>query len=115
MYIILNKSAEFVHLSPSNDLLPKKGSWSMRRKWKKLERVNLDMDSLDRISAQNAEIGGVYLSPTGLRVIVKEKKDKRVVIHSLATGHDVEVPPTYPLTEDTQEQKSGQESSSRVA
>ena len=63
----------------------------------------LGVGSPVQIPAQDAEIGRAYLSRTGLRVIVKERTDEWVVVHSLATGHDVEISPSYPLTQDGRE------------
>ena len=75
----------------------------MRRKKEHAERLNPGSDPLVQIPAQDAEIGGTYLSRTGLRVIVKERTDEWVIVHSLTTGHDVEIASSYPLTQDGQE------------
>ncbi len=72
----------------------------MQRQRREIERQDPDLADLTQIPAQDAEIGGTYLSRTGLRVIVKGRRDELVVLHSLATGHDVEVPPSYPLIQD---------------
>lgn len=50
------------------------------------------------ILAKDSEVGRTYHSRTNLPVIVREKREDRVVLRSLVTDHDVDVPVDYPLS-----------------
>ena len=50
------------------------------------------------VLARDARVGETYRSRTNLPVVVKEKREDRVVVRSLTTGHDVAVPIDYPLS-----------------
>lgn len=76
----------------------------MQRKSGKAAQASPDAEDLLRIPARDAEIGRTYCSRTGLRIVVKGRRGEWVVVHSLTTSHDVEIPPSYMLSEDSSEE-----------
>lgn len=63
-------------------------------------QLKLNFDSPCPVLAGDAKIGQEYLSARGtIRVVVKCKDNGRVILKSLATGHDVAVEPDYHLRE----------------
>lgn len=62
------------------------------------DEVQLDFEHSRLILAKDSQVGERYRSKTDLPVIVREKREDRVVLRSLVTDHDVDVPVDYPLS-----------------
>lgn len=49
------------------------------------------------ILAKHSEVGKKYYSRKGRQIIVKEKRENKIIVESLETGNDVSIPLHYPL------------------